>query len=60
MDATLKPCPFCGHGGTGCVVKHIGFSVYMMACDRCGAEGPSAKSEAQAKESWNLRGRRDG
>ena len=43
-------CPHCGHKGI-----RIKQSPWQTVCPRCGAEGPTANSEKEARASWLTR-----
>lgn len=49
----LLPCPWCGNSEHGHTSN--GWQNHCVICLQCGAEGPSAMSEAEAADSWNAR-----
>jgi len=54
-DDELKPCPFCGSKD---IQIHDWASAQILpfvACDECGAAGPSDRDALEAQELWNLR-----
>lgn len=48
------PCPFCGSRDFGGIVDTgTPDRTFHVACDGCGADGPSAVSQLEAAEEWN-------
>ena len=52
----LKPCQECGSEdiGHGCWVGAMSSGCYCV-CGNCGARGPGAPSQEQARAAWNER-----
>lgn len=56
VAATLAdhaPCPFCASKISGVVTN--GDDNFYLSCENCGAEGPTAPTEAEAIAAWNRR-----
>lgn len=53
-DAHLAPCPFCGNQRSGLGVRTVGDDwLSWVACGGCGAEGPTAPNDTDARARWN-------
>jgi len=52
VERRLKPCPHCRHGlSSGLKIKEEG-GCSQVWCLNCGAKGPIAHEEHEAKEAW--------
>lgn len=58
----LLNCPFCGFEDVIPIIPLSGFGedvdgkyLHIVHCTDCGANGPTAKTEAEAIEAWNRR-----
>ena len=47
----LKPCPFCGSDNTR---AYSSTGICWVECLSCDAVGPTAKTEAEAIDAWNM------
>jgi len=56
-DVQLAACPFCGVPmlSAEAQVSDGDFGGFLVWCDNCGAEGPTAETEAEAIVAWNRR-----
>ena len=50
----MKRCPFCSNGNPRTVKKSTTFK-WRVVCDDCGAEGPVAYTQQEAKDRWDHR-----
>jgi Lar family restriction alleviation protein len=48
-----QPCPFCGSIDT--FHAHLGYGMFAIQCDLCGADGPEATTKSVATKRWNQR-----
>jgi Lar family restriction alleviation protein len=46
----MLPCPFCGSTKTRWISD-----LWFVACDMCGATGPSNSKQELAEAAWNVR-----
>lgn len=56
--AELKPCPFCGGGNAGVMVRlplNNELVAYYACCFECGARTAAQVDEQLAIEAWNRR-----
>jgi len=51
----LKPCPFCGGTVLELIEPATLQPAYYVACEKCDASGPMAKSQWGASRLWNTR-----
>lgn len=59
-QTVIKPCPFCGGGGTALYWDSVGArrgmpELVFLVCRICGAEGPNDESYRLATRKWNQR-----
>lgn len=56
MTDALKPCPKnCPQDQGGTFIRNLDDEKYWGFCPRCGWQGPSAETEAEAIAAWNTR-----
>ena len=49
------PCPFCKEPNYLPVAHYLSCNMYAVLCGACGASGPRARTEPEARELWNRR-----